>query len=433
MKTISLVMAGIVMWLSGVRVEAQSDPAAELEELVAGKRAAALSLWFSHNDPAATDLALTAVGFFISEDGLALVALTAIGWGEVPEVRTADGTVIEWGAILGLYPEQDLALMRFEHRPASWLTLASTEPEVGETVALVPLNHEDLESAAIPPIIGPIMSRRSGLQMDQRVPRFTRVLSLGVGVTPEQSGRLMPGCFAINRDGELVAGFRAVLPMATQTLIEMSPLTGFRQEFDRLSGEDAILPFPVPDEDNPVDPAMADADWEYLILAIQKRDKVTGRQVFERLNERYPESWAVRLQAIRAKFLEPAESLAMLEDYPQLDAGNSAAEQAVQLITRANLLFAAGDSEGGTRDMEAAVAVGPKDFSGHRYQLARVYEAANRPDDVERLLREAYEWWPECIELVNALERSAIRRSDLRGALALAKRANELHAIYKAP
>ena len=37
---------------------------------------------------------------------------------------------LELGSILGIFPEPELALVNFKHRPKSWLDLAEKEPEI---------------------------------------------------------------------------------------------------------------------------------------------------------------------------------------------------------------------------------------------------------------------------------------------------------------
>ena len=77
-------------------------------------------------------------GAFISEDGLALVDLEMLAKGKEPMVVAADAK-LEFGTILGVFPEQNLALMKFDHRPQTWLRIAPEEPEEGEILAFIPI------------------------------------------------------------------------------------------------------------------------------------------------------------------------------------------------------------------------------------------------------------------------------------------------------
>jgi hypothetical protein len=82
---------------------------------------------------------------FISEDGLALMNVLPLCTTQRPVITAADGTTLKFGAILGIFPTQDLALMKFQHRPKVWLRLAPNEPDVGEQLALVTIDVEDTE------------------------------------------------------------------------------------------------------------------------------------------------------------------------------------------------------------------------------------------------------------------------------------------------
>lgn len=433
MKAISLPLLALAVCFASGPARAEADPDADLVDLAASQRAAALSLRLSGGKGAAPGQARTGVGFFISEDGLALVNLPLLGLGEVPTVRTVKGTEIKWGTVLGLFPDKGVALIRFEHRPHAWLTLASVEPEVGETIALVPLNPSKLDSEAVPPVLGPIMVKRSGLQGDLREPRFASIWSLGAGLSSEQQRWLNNGCFAMDRDGKVVAAYRMAEREGDQILLALAPLIGLNDELKRLAALDTAIPFPLPDDRNPADLATLNADWVAMHRALQEGDPETGKRLLAALRERYPDSFAANAMAFHPLFLNPEEASDILAQMPQPDSNATPASQALGLLARANLAALARNHEETLRHAEAAVAQGPADFPGHRYELGKAYLRANRLGDAERLFREAYASWPECIDLVTALEDAAIRRGDIDEAVTLAKRARELRAIYRAP
>lgn len=175
-----------------------------LAELAGTKRAAVLRaiVWQTASE---RDREAWSIGVFISADGLALMDLQGLVKQKKPTIEVADGKRLEFGKILGIFPEQELALMKFNHHPKAWISLASKEPEIGETLALLPLDQINQWKSEIPAVVGPVMAKRSSTTPNLRVTRFTKTLSLGAGLSPVQRASLGPGCFAIDREGKLVA------------------------------------------------------------------------------------------------------------------------------------------------------------------------------------------------------------------------------------
>ena len=98
-------------------------------KLAKEKRQAVLLMWVDQT---------TFVGCFISEDGLALCGLQAVaGDGAPNRVETIGGISLKMGVVRAIFPEQDLALVQFKHRPKQWLTVDPRPVELGERVAIL--------------------------------------------------------------------------------------------------------------------------------------------------------------------------------------------------------------------------------------------------------------------------------------------------------
>ena len=148
---------------------------------------------------------------------------------------TADGTALKIGTILGIFPLEELAPIKFEHRPKFWLRIAPQEPEVGEIIALVPIDIKDLMNAEVPPILGQVMAKRTESTANLRLCPFKRVLSLGLAGPLEQSAMTLPGSFAINRHGTLVAVYAGIQMIRNQALRFVAPVADLREQIDKLA------------------------------------------------------------------------------------------------------------------------------------------------------------------------------------------------------
>jgi hypothetical protein len=122
MKASSSVFLAILALLFPVILAAQDV----ITEVAMAKRGAALKL--STAVPG-TRVFINALGVFISNDGLALVNLSSIALRQKPAAFTVDGTELPLGTILGIFPEQELALVKYNYRPKVWTPLAPKEPE----------------------------------------------------------------------------------------------------------------------------------------------------------------------------------------------------------------------------------------------------------------------------------------------------------------
>jgi tetratricopeptide (TPR) repeat protein len=409
--------------------EAAADPEegwAELSELAASKRAAAISL----NVELPTGQLMPFSGAFISEDGLALVDLGSIARSLTPEVHSADGTRLDFGTILRIFQSPNLALMRFEHRPKAWLRLGRQEPEVGDTVALVLLDGERLIDGKTPPVIGQIMAKRSGLTSNLLLTQFERQMSFGSGLSSDQSNRVAPGCFAIDRAGDVIGFYGGTRVDRSQTLRFLTPVVELAALIPSTVEAGKVIPFPLPAANNPIDPAFLASEFRRAGMAEQRGDLKTARLNLESLLERYPDSLRLKIHVSYGALQEAGEPLLQLADFTP-DPKDPRGQQVACLKHRATMHLVAGDEERMMKDIEAAIALSPDDFEEPRWLLGTMYLNQRRPVDAERLFREAYAAAPESIEVIERLKDALLVNKKYDEIGELTKRVGELRKIYR--
>ena len=424
MKTVPILLLIIIASIcTGVAL-----PEQRLADLAASKRAAALKMVLPRRSSAIAHHKVQSLGVFISDDGLALVDVTLLCLGQKPMVVTADGTTLKFGTILGIFPEQHLALMKFKHRPKLWLRLAPKEPEVGEEIALVTHDVKNTMDGVGPPVSGPIMAKRSIVTVSLQVDQFMRGLSLGTSLTQKQYMNQGGGWFAINRDGDLAAFFQGMRPTGRNTLIHLSPIVSIADQVEKLANSGQSIPFPLAKDRIPMDLAVLDSDWTLMCSAHNRRDFTAVRRLHKKLKARYPTSG--QLKTILSK-MDVAELEAEQRGNRTSGAEGSALEQIYNLTPEVNEKFGKSDYKGAIALMEKIVELSPKDHPGYREQLAMLYLEVDRLEDAERLFRDAYSSCPESIDLCEKLESLLIKQNKLKEADVMTKRIYELEKIYR--
>jgi len=420
-NTSAVFLLALLVWLRAAPAPAAAAVDNGLVEMAAAKRGAALKL--SEKLPG-TGESFYGLGFFISADGLALVNLSDLAFGVNPVITTLDGTVLPLGTILGVFPEPELALVKFKHRPKVWLSLAPKEPDTGEILAIPAFSEVKSSKEKLPPIVGPVMAKRSTIAGNLREAQFKRVLSLGAGMSLPQREAFAQGCFAINRQGELVAVKAGIEATARQRLILLSPLCGLVERIATMAKEGKAIPFPLPAASNPIDPVLQDLAYHQWDLALQQGDGASGQKHLADLRRRFPDN--VRVGTL------PGPTVTGLADLPRLDAKASAAAQVARLSQRGLFLTnSAGDLEGALREFTAALALCPKDYPDSRANLGTLHLQMNHPAEAEPLLREALALAPESIQLIEIFERMLTQKDNFDEATKFTDRLYELEGLYR--
>lgn len=355
-------------------------------------------------------------GVFISEDGHALVHLQALATKEKPVVSLSDGTSLGMGRILGVLDAQELALVKLNHSPKSWLTLSSAEPELDEVIALVPLDNEKPWSKTAPPIVGPIMAKRSTMTANLKDLQFVKVMSLGSLLLAEQRLALGPGRFAVNGGGELVAFTAGTVQAGPQTLILVSPIAGFVEEIGDLKGSGEEMRFPLSDENNPIDPASLDSDFHLMKLAKSRSDWVQFERLILGLHERFPESPLIKADLavlttprLQGRSTQGFDVEAFLKTLAT-DSDQTKAEQVSVLSTKSEILWSQGKLDAAIEVIREAIEISPADYPKCRYNLAVILVMKGNFAEAEKVARELNEDNSDSFDIVQVLGVSVVRQ-----------------------
>ena len=349
----------------------------------------------------------------------------------MPSISTADGTRLKNGTILGIFPKEDLVLMKFDFRPKFWVPLATKEPEVGDPVALLPMDPHDPLDGKVAAIEGPVMAKRSVPSANLKEAQFTRVLSLGAGMSAEQREFLSDGCLVIDSKGELVAVFRDVDFGKRQIFIHLAPLTEVAAKVGDLLKNPSSIPFPLPLAMNPRDAVALDMDWRPLIGAIMEKDRDTAAEIYERLRSRHPKSFRLKMVSINPVLNSLEKPSGAFAGEEAFDTAASPAQRAIQLSLQANLHFSKGDREKGLAVIEPVLKLCPKDCANFRAVIAGMYLRADRLEEAEALCREAYPYYSDSIELHETMEKLFTRQGKFDEGLQMTTRVLELERLYR--
>lgn len=399
-----------------------------LKEIAASKRAAAIELGVMLKGGR-----VEGRGVFITADGLALVDLSMIALPQRPVVFAEDGREVAFGTILGIFPEQELALMKFDYSPKVWLPIAPQEPKMGEPLAFIALKAFDFLATDIPPVVGPIIAKRSSLTVNLSKQQFTRVLSLGSGLTFKQQPCIGPGSFAINNQGELVAIKQGIEMMGRQMLLLLTPITALGEEISRLARGGKSIPHPLPAATNPVDTGLMDEEYSHYEMAQRMGDSAAAMVHLEELAKRYPNS--TRIQDMASHLLKrPTASnpAAKTADAATTASQISAVEKVVHSVARArDLADANKDYTGAVKVLTQALDVCPKDYPVPLINLAEYEQKLGHSAEYGRHLRDALAVAPEIIWLVEQLQKWEFEQKHYDEAQKLTDRIYELERLYR--
>ena len=418
--------------LATVAEEAKKEPPS-LAEVAATKAGAMLLIREKMPNPEPGAEYGGNIGMFISADGLALLNLSSLATPNIPQFLTMDGKMLPLGTILGILPEPELALVKFKHKPKEWLPLARKEPEVGESIAIAGLADFAKLESKVPPIIGPVMAKRSTIGGNLLKVDYRRVMSLGAGMTWKQRLGFVQGSYAVNRQGELVAVKAGIVMDVGQTKILLSPLAGLVEQVDQMVKAAKPIPFPLPEAHNPIDLALMDPAYHRMDLARQQGDIESVKQHLSDLRKRHPESTAVRMWTFDPMTKDDGTPRTNLDDLPKLEATTPAALQVRRLQDRASFLVASKkDYEGAILELTPALALCPKDFPDVLGNLADFHRQLAHWDECEATLRQVHVLDPESISVVTLLEAVLTRQGKLKEAQEFTDKIFELERLYQA-
>jgi tetratricopeptide (TPR) repeat protein len=425
-------LAWLCLALSTAAEEAKKEPPS-LVEVATNKAGAMLLIREKLPNPDPSAQYGHNFGMFISADGLALLNLSSLATPNMPQLLTMDGKMLPLGTILGILPVPELALVKFKHKPKEWMHLARKEPEIGEFVAIAGLSDFVKLEEIVPPIIGPIMAKRSSIGGNLLKADYRRVMSLGAGMTGKQKNCLAQGSYVVNRQGELVAVKAGIVMDVGQTKILLSPLAGLVEQVDQMVKAAKPIPFPLPEAHNPIDLALSDPAYHRMDIALQQGDTEAARQHQQDLKKRYPESTVVRIWAFDPMTKDDGSPRTNLDDLPKLEATAPAALQVRRLQDRASFLaLRKKDYQGALREYTSALALCPKDFPDVLGNMADCHRQLANWDECMALLRQVHALDPESISLAALLEKVLTDQGKLKEAQEFTDKIFELERLYQA-
>jgi hypothetical protein len=314
-------------------------------------------------------------GFFISEDGLALYPLDPLCAETPPIFRTVEfrGAAFKPPVVLEVFPDQALALVKFDHRPQAWLTLAKETPGIGTWVAVVPSGFTG--GGPLPgAVAGPIVAHRIAHGSMTHPPRPShKQFSIAMGKNPSYVPTLTSGAPIINRRGEVVATFGGSQSMPGQTLRLANPLAGFPEQIDEAVKKGNRRELPLPIVDSGLDPALFSNTYYLMGGSSMAGDLAQARSHARKLLEEFPDSRVAKIQ----EFSVAVE---------QVVDGSSNPYELLDLAKRS----------------QAPASASPADQAAYHERLGQALAHAGRIEEAIKALRKSHEldpWALACMTL----------------------------------
>ncbi len=412
----------LVVVLASSSLLAEENPVDEVRRIGAESRKAAIRQTLERPG----GMMLGGTGLFISPDGLALFNSGLFCTRTKARFHTAGGEELDFGAVLAVFPDQELLLMKFDHEPQVWLPVAAAEPVRGDYLSIVVLDKlEKLEESTVRPMVARMLGTKTKTISNYRDTHFSRVLTVGCHPRLEQVKRMLPGTFAVDRHGHL-AGFQHGTEKNARKVFHLTSLHGVHGLIEQALAAGDKLPFPLPEEKVLTDRASLDGDYTLLGAALRQGDRVRAAEISERLRKRYPESRLVRLLSIRlAGHGDPG-----LPELPAANQADPVPQRIGRHLDRVQLLHERGDSDGAVWECEATVKISPEGFTDPLIQLATIFMLSGKPEAAEPVFRKVCEVEPDNLDLLMGLGSIQERLGKFEELQETAQRAKELEQWY---
>ena len=317
------------------------------------------------------------IGFFFGADGLALCSVTPLSWKTGPMFMADDGehSELPQPAVLAVFPEQGLALVKFAFKPKKWLNLAKEQTPVGTWVAVLS------PSFAPNPVVAPILARRQISMVSELVPRRAPVekFSFAAGRNPSLQKVFVEGAPLLDARGEVVATFSGSQPLPGQTLRIATPLAGLPERIQEAVKKGDRLKLPLSAADLQMDPAALSEEKIGMGVALMHEDYPKGMQLAKALVAKFPDSHFARTEAF---------GCALQGSY----LGEVSGQELVDLAKQFKL-----------QETDP-----PWEKSAYHYRLGEALVRAGHVDDAIASLQKSDELWPEnmaCMTLAGVFEK----------------------------
>lgn len=376
------------------------------------------------------------LGCFISADGLALCPLTPLSWQTVPDFHLTDEkmTALPRPVVLAVYPEQEVALLQFKHRPETWLPLAKEPPSVTTWLAML------IPAVAGDPVLGPIVAYREMSWSSPLVPARQPVkkFSLAAGRSPKINAAFIEGAPMIDAQGHLVATFSGNQTLPGQTLRTANSLAPLHGQVQQAAKTPKPLALPLTATDLQLDPAVLSPERRSMGnagAAAQDGRFDEVMQQAERLIARFPDStyahdehFAVAMVGASVGKVK-AEELVRLARQFQLPENAPAWQQGAYYCRLGEALMSANRADDAIAPLQKADELWPHHMACMR--LAELHAGKGRLDEAERYWRRTTSLDQERIEYWNQLNLVLSARLKFKEASEASDRALFLETLYR--
>jgi tetratricopeptide (TPR) repeat protein len=376
-------------------------------------------------------------GFFISADGLALYRLDPLCADPPPIFRTAEirGGGLKPPVVLEVFPDQALALLKFDHRPRAWLTITRETPSIGTWVAVVPSGFTG--GGPLPEAVaGPIVAHRITSGSVTHPPRPSpKQFSIAMGKNPSYEPTLTSGAPVINERGEVVAAFSGSQPMPGQTLRLANPLAGFPEQIDEAVKKGNRRKLPLAIGESGLDPALFSNTCRLMGGSAMAGDLAQERSLARKLLEEFPDSrfvksheFGVAAQQVIAGSSNPDELLDLAQR-SKPPASANAADQAAYQERLGQALVHAGRTEEAIDALRKSHELDP--WALACMTLAVIHERRRELEKAEECWRQATMMNPERIDYWDRYQGVLAAREKWKEADAAQDRVYLLESLYR--
>jgi tetratricopeptide (TPR) repeat protein len=380
--------------------------------------------------------ALHLLGCFISADGLALCPLLPLSWQTVPDFHMADQerTALPRPVVLAVFPQQEVALLQFKHKPKTWLTLAKEPPPVGTWLAVLS------PSFVGDPVLGPIVAYRqitwSSPLLPPREP--AKMFSLAAGRSPKINAAFIEGAPMLDAHGDIVAtysGSQTVPGQTFRTANDLAPLPG---QLKQAAKSAQPLTLPLSAKDLQLDPVILSPERRALgeVGAAAQGDRFDeAMQQADRLTAQFPDSTYMRNEHFAVASFGvglgkvKAEELVRLAQQFRLKEDAPAWEKGAYFCRLGEALKSANRMDEAITTLQKADELWPDHMAC--MSLAEIYESKRQLDEAERYWRRSTSLDQERIEYWNRLNLVLSARLKFKEASEASDRALFLETLYR--
>jgi tetratricopeptide (TPR) repeat protein len=380
--------------------------------------------------------ALHVLGCFIGADGLALCPLTPLSWQTVPVFHLTDEgmTALPQPVVLAVFPEQEVALLQFKHKPKTWLTLAKEPPSVGTWLAML------IPSFAADPVLGPIVAFREMSWSSPLLPprQPVKKFSLAVGRSPKINAAFVQGAPMMDAQGDLVATFSGSQTLPGQTLRTANSLAPLHGQVQQAAKTAKSMALPLSAKDLQLDPAVLSV--ERLAMGEAGAAAQDGRfdevmQQADRLIAKFPDSTYVKDEYFAVASIGiglgkvKAEELVRLAQQFKLPEDAPAWQKGAYYCRLGEALMRANRMDDAIAPFQKADELWPHHMAC--MSLAEIYGSKGRLDEAERYWRRTTSLDQERIEYWNRLNLVLSARLKFEEASEVSDRALFLETLYR--